>query len=159
MPSRARKMTSELVSAASQGLVKSVELGAIKCAPGCHRSLYRTRSRGAHAVNGPQSICNCHTASFLGSVWRLRKLCGSAADQRWRTTWKKLKGQLHSSGSYVKGELERAATGCNAIGIMGSPPCKAYTTLTREGQAVSEPALIGQTRSVFKETGMHHLEA
>jgi len=54
----------------------------------------------------------------------------------------------------VKGELERAATGCNAIGIMGSPPCKAYTTLTREGQAVSEPALIGQTRSVFQETGM-----
>ena len=49
-------MTNELVGAASQGLVKSVELGAVKGAPGCHRSMYRTRSRGAHAVNGPRSI-------------------------------------------------------------------------------------------------------
>ena len=49
-------MTNELVSAASQGLVKSVVLGAVKRAPWCDRSMYRTRSRGAHAVNGPRSI-------------------------------------------------------------------------------------------------------
>ena len=52
-----------------------------------------------------------------------------------------------------KGELERAAVNCNAIGIMASPPCKPYSTVTREGQNVSEPALIGQTRSVLKEIG------
>ena len=43
-----RKTTSELVGAASSGLVKGVESDATKCVPGFHRSLYRARSRGAH---------------------------------------------------------------------------------------------------------------
>ena len=49
-----RKTTSELVGAASSGLVKGVESDATECVPGFHRSLYRARSRGAH-VNVPRS--------------------------------------------------------------------------------------------------------
>ena len=75
----------ELVSAASRGLVKSVESGAIKClvapvlVPGSERS-----ARGAY-VKPP------HSKLFSGSVWLLRKVFGSAADQVKR----KGKGSAH----------------------------------------------------------------
>ena len=62
-------------------------------------------------------------------------------------------GSFTQAEATVLGELERAAGQCNAIGTMGSPPCKEYSTVTREGQQASEPALIPQTRAVFKETG------